>query len=211
MDLPTMRSSVRRDLHDETGPNYRWTDDELDRHIQRAVNEVSAAALRERKAALNTAADSRDLSLASLMDLVAVEAVEYPTGLYPPRYVRYSLWAGALTLLVDTPPKGVESVNVYYGALHTLNATTSTLPAETEDLVAMGASAYAALEWANFAINRINVGGEEVWRQYLAWGQDRLAAYLEGIRKMARANAIRPRSLYVPAHPRSSQTTDAGP
>ena len=43
MDLPTMRARVRRDLHDEDSNNYRWTDDELDRHIQRALNEVSTA------------------------------------------------------------------------------------------------------------------------------------------------------------------------
>ena len=34
MNLSEMRTIVRRDLHDEDAGNYRWTDDELDRHIQ---------------------------------------------------------------------------------------------------------------------------------------------------------------------------------
>ncbi|MBI4312770.1 MAG: hypothetical protein HY681_13465 [Chloroflexi bacterium] len=149
--------------------------------------------------------------LASMTDLVSVEAVEYPAGQYPPSYARYRVWAGTLTLLVDSPPAGAESVDVSYGALHTLDATSSTLPSELEDVVATGAAAYAALEWANFAINRINVGGEEVWRQYLAWGQERLASYLEAVRRVNRRNAVRPRTLYAPAHARSSQAGDGGP
>ena len=210
MDLPTMRARVRRDLHDE-GANLRWTDDEVDRHVQRAVAEVSLAAPRERIAALTTTAGSRDLSLASVTDLLTVEAVEYPTGLYPPSYARYSQWAGTLTLLVDTLPGGQEEVKLYYGASHTLGASASTLPTQLEDVVASGGGAYAALEWANYAINRVNVGGEEVWRQYLTWGQERLAAYQEALRKLGGRNAVRVRSLYTPANALPGQATDWGP
>ena len=101
MNLSETRTRVRRDLHDEDAGNYRWTDSELDRHIERAVRELSLAAPLEAKATLTTAAESRDLSLATLTDLVTVEAVEYPAGKYPPSYVPFSLWAGTLTLLVD--------------------------------------------------------------------------------------------------------------
>ena len=71
-------------LHDEDAQNYRWTDDVLDRHIQRSVEEVSIASPREVKATLTTTADSRELSLSTLTDLISIEAVEYPTGKYPP-------------------------------------------------------------------------------------------------------------------------------
>ena len=211
MDLPTMRTRVRRDLHDEDSANYQWTDNELDRHIQRALDEVSLAAPRELKSTLTTTAASRDLSLATLTNLVSVETVESPTGVYPPTYVRFSVWAGTLTLLVDSVPSGSEDVDVYYGAIHILDATTSTLPTHVEDLVATGADAFAALEWSSFATNRINVGGEQVWRQYLTWGQDRMAAFLRRLAELGRKNAVRVRSLYVPAHPGPSQTTDWGP
>ncbi|MBI4200196.1 MAG: hypothetical protein HY535_06965 [Chloroflexi bacterium] len=211
MNLPTMRTRVRRDLHDEDATAYRWTDNELDRHIQRALDEVSVASPVEAKATLTTTAGSRDLSLSSLTGLIAVEAVEYPTGKYPPSYVRFSLWASALTLLVDAAPTGAESVWVFHGKLHTLDATTSTLPSSLEDLVATGAAAYAALEWSSFATNRVNVGGEEVWRQYLTWGQDRMAAFLRRLTKLGQKHAVRVRSLYTPSQPRPSQSTDWGP
>lgn len=211
MNLPTMRTRVRRDLHDEDALSYRWTDDELDRHIQRALDEVGVASPREMKSSLTTTAGSRALSLATLAGLVAIEAVEYPTTLYPPSYVRFSVWAGTLTLLVGSAPSGGLGVNVYYGAVHTLDATSSTLPVNLEDLVATGAGAYAALEWSSFATNRINVGGEEVWRQYLVWGQDRLSAFLRRLAQLGRKNAVRARTLYVPAQPLPSQTTDWGP
>ena len=83
MDLPQMRARVRQDLHDEDSENYRWTDDELDRHIQHAVRELSLAVPQEAKATLTTTAGSRGLSVTSLSDLVSVEAVEYPVDKYP--------------------------------------------------------------------------------------------------------------------------------
>ena len=173
MNISEMRDRVRRDLHDEDVQNQRWTDAELDRHIQRAVGEFSLSVPLEAKTTLSTTADSRDLSIAGLADLVAVEAVEYLVGSYPPTYVPFSVWLSTLTMLIDSAPGAVEDVNVYYTKLHTLDDTTSTLPARFEDVAATGAAAYAALEWASFATNRVNVGGQDVWRDYLTWGQQR--------------------------------------
>ena len=36
MNLSDMRAIVRRDLHDENSGSYRWTNDEIDRHIAHA-------------------------------------------------------------------------------------------------------------------------------------------------------------------------------
>ena len=209
--ISTIRARVRQDLHDEDSASYRWTDAELDRHIGRAVGELSLTAPLEAKTTLTTTAGSRELSLATVADIVAVEAVEYPTGKYPPSYARFSLWAGALTLLVDSPPAGAESVSLLYTKLHMLNTTTSTLPSALEDLAATGAAAYAALEWASFATNRVNAGGDETWRHYLTWGEERLAAFHQGLAQQARQRALRSRRFYTPAQPKPSQSTDWGP
>lgn len=205
MNLAQMRSRLRQDLHDEDTASQRWSDAELDRHLGRAVRELSLAIPLEVKAALSTAAGSRDLSVASLSDLVAVEALEYPVSKYPPCYVAFSLWGSTLTLLVEQAPTAAASVNVYYGKMHTLDASGSTIPAHLEEVVAAGAAAYAALEWASFASNRVNVGGEDVWRRYLAWGQERLAAFARALARYGRRNAVRLRRLYTPA------AADAGP
>ena len=196
MNLTDMRARIRKDLHDEDSQNYRWTDSDLNRHIDHAVRELSLSCPLEAKATLSTTAESRDLSLSSLSDLVETEAVEYPAGDYPPSYVRFSVWADTLTLLIDSLPGDAEDVYIYYGKLHTLNADSSTIPAKLEDLVALGAAAYAAIEWASFATNRVNLGGAETWRNYLTWGQDRLAAFMRDLSKHSKKNTVRVRRLY---------------
>src|SRR3990172_8245364 len=163
MNLSDMRGRLRKDLHDEDPANQRWTDGELDRHIQRAVRDFSLSVSLEAKTTLSTTAGSRDLSIAGLTDLVAVEAVEYPPGDYPPAYVPYSVWLSTLTMLIDSTPGGAESVNVYYTKLHTLDATSSTLPTRFEDVVATGAAAHAAPPWASFAAHPGNGGGGGGW------------------------------------------------
>ena len=211
MNLSEMRARVRRELRDEDPANERWSDAELDRHIARAVQELSLAATRESKATLTTTAGSRDLDISSLSGRVAIEAVEHPAALFPPSYVRFSVWGNTLTMLIDAPPATAEQVAVFYGALHTLDATSSTLPPALEDVAATGAAAYAALAWASFATNRVNAGGEETWRHYLVWGQERLAAFAAALAQQGRKGALRVRQLYAPAGPAPIQATDWQP
>jgi hypothetical protein len=211
MNLSEMRDRLRKDLHDEDAANQRWTDAELDRHTQRAVGEFGLSVPLEAKTTLSTTADSRDVSIAGLTGLVAVEAAEYPVGDYPPTYVPFSIWLSTLTMLIDSPPVAVEDANVYYTKLHTLDEATSTLPARFEDVVATGAAAYAALEWASFATNRVNVGGQDVWRDYLTWGQQRLAEFQRALARHGRRNTVRVRRLYRPATTPVDQSTVEGP
>ena len=77
-------------------------------------------------------------------------------------------------------------------------------------MIAGGAGAYAALEWASFSTNRVNVGGRDVWREYLLWGQERLAEFQRALARYGRRNAARVRRLYAPATPVVDQTTVTG-
>ena len=211
MDLPEMRGRIRTDLHDEDAANFRWTDAELDRHIDRAVREFSLALPLEATASLTTAAGSRDLSIASLNDLVAIEAVEYPVGEYPLSFVRYSVWLNTLTMLIEGTPSAGEDVSVYYTTLQTLDVSSSTIPARFEDVIAGAAGGYAAVEWSSFATNRVNVGGQDVWRDYLTWGQQRLAEFQKALARHGRRNTVRIRRLYRPATTPVDQSTVTGP
>ena len=92
MNLVDMRAIVRRDLHDEDANNYRWTNDELDRHITHAVKEYSDAVPYEQKTVIATTSGSREIDVTSLSDCIMIEAVEYPVGYFPRRYQRFSLW-----------------------------------------------------------------------------------------------------------------------
>ena len=130
---------------------------------------------------------------------MTVDVVEYPTGQYPPAFAAYSLWGDTLTLLVDDEPGGGESVAVSYSKLHMVDEASSTLPGALEDVAVTGAGAYAALEWASFATNRVNVGGTETWRHYHIWAQERLAAFARALAKHGRERRVRSRRLYRPA------------
>ena len=195
--LSQVRLRVRRDLHDEDSKNYRWTDSVLNRHIERALAKVSKVAPQEKKAAKTLTKGSRDLSIADLTDRVVVEAVEYPVGAWPPSRVRFNQWGDTLMLSVPREPSGDESVTVYYGALHEVTDTKSTLPDALEELVITGAAAYAALEWAAYAVNRLNIGGQDVWRQYLTWAEERMADFELQLARIGRRSGFRPRTLFT--------------
>ncbi|MGE0229133.1 MAG: hypothetical protein AB7U23_11560 [Dehalococcoidia bacterium] len=192
MDLPTMRARVRVDLHDEDSDAYRWEDDVLDRHIERAVAEVSLVAPVETEATVQTSAGSRDLDLSALTGRVAVFGVEYPVGEYPPVMPGFVVWGDVLSLRIESEPEADEDVLIRYGVLHTLDGSGTTLPERLHDLVATGAAAYAAIEWANFAVNRVNVGGPEVAREYLNWGRERLRDFVVQLDRMGSAPSQSP-------------------
>ena len=210
MNLTEMRTLVRRDLRDEDTANYRWTNDELDRHIARAVKEFSEAMPLEQKATLSTIADSREFSVASLTGRVMLEAIEYPMDKFPKQYRRFALWGDTVTLLGSVIPDG-SNCYVYYGKLHTLDISGSTIPAQHEDLIATGAAGYAALEWSFYTVNRVNTGGKQSPIDYFNWSKERLALYRSEIRRLSRRNKVRIRSLYEPHYPVVSKATDYGP
>jgi hypothetical protein len=115
-----------------------------------------------------------------------------------------------LTLLGDEIPDG-SNADIYYGKLHTLDATSSTIPAMYEDLVAAGAGGYAAIEWAVYAINQVNVGGTLTPQDFLAWGREKLNYFKAELKRLGRRNRVRIRSLYKPYYPPVSKSTDYGP
>ena len=200
MTLTEMRNRLRIDLHDEDSANYLWTDDQLDRHIGRAVRELSAVHPRPDVAAIQTGPDGRSVPLSTLTDLVRVEAVEFPMGENPPSYVDYSLRGATLSLLTFEPAEANASVKVHYGRLHTLGATTSTIPPHLEELVITGAAGYAAMDWSVHAVNSINLGGPNTWRHFLVWGQEKLAHFRQGLAALSRRAGLRVRRLYRPVH-----------
>ncbi|MFH0847580.1 MAG: hypothetical protein V1894_05980 [Chloroflexota bacterium] len=210
MNLAGMREIVRRDLHDEDESGYRWTDSELDRHIAHAVRDFSEAIPLEEKTSLTTSSGSREIDISSLTDLVMVEAVEYPLDHFPKSYQRFSLWAGKLTLLGAEVPDGSDA-DVYYGKLHTLDSEASTIPTRYEDLIATGAAGYAALEWAVYAVNQVNVGGEATQRQFLTLGREKLREFRRELDRFSRRNRVRLGQLYEPYRLPVSKTTDPGP
>lgn len=210
MNLTDMRTIVRRELRDEDSGSYRWTDGELDRHIARAVTELSGYIPLEQKESIATTAGSREVDISSITGRIMVEAVEYPAGQFPPRYQRFSLWGDILTLLGDEAPDGSDC-SVYYGGLHTLDDNTSTIPAHLEDLAAAGACGHAAIEWAVHAVNRVNAGGVTAPGDFLEWGNQKLKYFRQELKRLGRKNRARVSALYQSYAPAGSKTRDYGP
>jgi len=190
-----MITIVRRDLRDEEETNYRWSDEELERHIAHAVKDFSEAVPLPAKATVPTTSGSRVIDISVLVDRVMVEAVEYPVEMFPPCYQRFALWGHALTIFGDETPDG-GNCYVYYGKLQELDAQGSTISTKYEDLVATGAAGYAAVEWAGYAINRVSVGGAETPADFLAWGNDRLKQFRRELKRLGRRNQVRVRQFY---------------
>ena len=90
MNLTDMIDLVRKDLHDEDSNNYRWSDSELTRHINRAVKELSEKVPGPARATLATTADSREIDISGLTNRIMIEAVEFPVDNYPPSFQRFT-------------------------------------------------------------------------------------------------------------------------
>jgi len=207
MNLSEMITLVRQDLRDQDSQNYRWTDDELTRHINRAVREFSEEIPLPARATLPTTADSREVDISALAGRVMVEAVEYPLGSFPPDYQQFTVWGDTLTIISGVEPDG-SNCYIYYGALHTLDAGGSTIPTKYEDIIAAGACGYAAVEWAVYAVNRVNVGGTVTSREYLEWGDRKLKYFRQELKRLGRKNRVRVSSLYQPYNPVVNQSRD---
>lgn len=195
--LADVRDRVRKDLKDTDAAAYRWPDSQLDRHIDRALTELSLAMPLEKTATLATTVDSRELSLASLVDLLEVEAVEYPVGDYPPTRAGFNVWAGVLFLQVDDAPTGADA-KLFYTAKHTLDGGGTTLTPFQAEMVAMGAAAYAALEQAAYLADRVTTGGDAPER-YAAWARARQTAFGQLLYQYGRRARLRPRRATLPA------------
>lgn len=210
-DLTDLRALIRIDLQDEDVTAERWANATLDRHILRALAEYSHVSPLEQKSTLSATPGSRDISLTTLTPRIRIFAVEWPTGEFPRAWVPFSLWADTLTMDVTSPPAAADDVDILWHKTHSMNGL-KTYPASHDTIIATGAAAYAALEWASFASNRVNVGGEEVWGRYMDFANVRLEEFQASLRKLPAANTLRSSRLYTPQNTRlSSQTTDPGP
>jgi hypothetical protein len=210
MKLNEIRTLVRRDLHDEDENNYRWSDDEIDRHILHAVSDISEAVPAEQTAVLATVSGSRELDISGITDRIAIRAVEYPVNRFPKRYRRFSFWKNTLTLIDRETPDGGNAC-IYYEKAHTLDSSGSSIPAHLEELVVCGACGYAAIEWAAYSINRVNNGGSRTPLEFLSWGKTRIDYFKSELKRVGQKNRVRASRMYQPGCQAAFRTTSHMP
>lgn len=205
--LAQLVTKVRQDLRDSGAPQ-EFTDAELERCLGRAVAEVSGARGREQKTGLTTAA-SRDLSLSTLSLLLRVVAIEYPTGQWPPTYVRFTRWGSVATLHIPNVPTAGEAVNVSWESVHLLDGTGSSMDGAVEEVVVLGGAGYALDAYGGGGANRMLTAGSEGQKALDREAGERLTRYGRELRRLR--SRIRRREMYAPEEPGPSQDTDFGP
>lgn len=181
MDIATMRIRVRRDLVDEGSPS-RFSDDELDRAINRAVTELSKYQPYRQKSAIATVSNSDELDISGLSNLISVSRVEFPVENTPRTYTRFETLSDTIRL-IDTVGDG-NNCYVYWNTVHTLNTEGSTIPVHLEDLIALGAAAYTVMSIAQAKIDTNNPGGTGVDDDYQRWAVNRLAKFEKELSKL---------------------------
>ncbi|MHB0859637.1 MAG: hypothetical protein ACYC5M_18995 [Anaerolineae bacterium] len=183
-NLLELIAAVRGELRDPTAAH--WSDEELSAHVAHALDAVNRVDPRGEDALLVGNAGQFEVSLATLDGLLEVLDVWYPWDAAqpcsPPPRPDWKVFGDLLMLLVPEPFTGAptEALRVFYSVPHTVEglrgATATTLRAEGEDVLVLGASAYAALQHAQALIGTVTVTG---WtpRQYADWASARMKAF----------------------------------
>ena len=195
MNLSDMRTLVRRDLKDEDSSNYRWQDNEIERAIARAVAETSRYCPREMKATIATTDGSREIDISTLTDRVSVDRVEFPIDETPREFQRFSVYADIITLIGDVEGDGTNCY-IYWGKVHTLDASTSTIPTYLEDILALGAAAYAVLAQTQYRTDTAGFGGEQADRDYQSWGTTMLKEFKSQLKRFGRGRKLKISQFY---------------
>ena len=183
MNLTAMRSRVREDLQDENAAAYRWTDDQVDAAVGRVVGEYSLAHPLQEEDEITSTEGSRQLDISGLSGLLRVHSVEYPVDFDPPSYQRIARWGGALYMA--DKGDGVKKARVRWLKGHTLDAEGSTIPAEHEEIVVLGATAYLARSASVNTVDRASIAGRYATAGFAAWAEGRMALYRRRLRAVS--------------------------
>ncbi len=174
MNATEMRARAREDLQDTDAATYQWTDDQVDGAIQRAVHEYSIAAPIEKMDDITTTLDDKELDISSLTGLLKIESIEHPIDRSPRYYQRFARWAGRVFM---TDKGDGNNARVKWLKEHALDAASTTIPAEHEEIIVLGATGYLAMSASVHVVDRANIAGRYGTRGFRAWGQDRLQRY----------------------------------
>jgi hypothetical protein len=193
--LTTMTTLVRRDLKDEDSSKYRWQDNEIQRAISRALYDLSRAVPREMKTTIATTDGSREIDISSLTDRISVDRVEFPIDATPRQFQRFTVYQDTLTLIGDAEGDG-EDCYIYWGKVHTLDGSTSTIPSYLEDVLALGAAAYAVLAQAQYRTDAADFGGERADTDYQSWGKAMLKEFRDQLKRYGKGRKLKISTFY---------------
>jgi len=197
-NLSQLIDQVEQELKD-TG-NDQWSTAELTAHLRRALRAYNRVQPRRIQAVISTTERQREYSLASLSDLMDVLDVWYPWDdsdpQYPPKRPAWSVvYDDTLRLEVADAPvgDGTDDIRVFYTLPHTIDGlddeSSTTVDAQGEQLMVLGASAYAASQMAQSLIGTVTVTGSTP-EQYSKWAAGRLRDFAQALEQLRRRAVI---------------------
>ena len=194
MDLTEMTARVREDLQDTDSQNYRWTTDEVEGAIQRAVLEYSVHAPVEQQEDITTSDGDIELDISGLTGLLQVVSVEFPLGKSPKYMQHFERYAGHLYM--EDEGDGTDA-RVRWLKTHTLAAGSTTIPAEHEEIIVLGATGYLAMSASAYTVDRATIAGRYGTQNYELWGRERLGRYDQKLKDIARTNKVISRTFFT--------------
>jgi len=187
--IEDMRALVRLDLKDPYVPGQptppRWLDEEIDRAIQRAVEEYSQFVPRYQKDALNTVSGQDYVDIATLTDRVKVFRVEFPISCVPRRYQPFRVYMDHLIFMGDDVGNG-NQCHVDWGKIHTIDASVNTVDAQHHHTIALGAAALAVLSESQFRGYWQTPPPETGEASYIDWGTLMIKQFRSELARLAR-------------------------
>jgi len=190
--LSDIRASVRDILRDEfvEGVDIEWESDELDRLISITLREVEQRIPYEVKATtlddatdIETTANSKEIDISGIADIIRVVKAEYRTGKNPKQFRNVTVFGDTLTFDMNILPSSAEAVYLYLHKKHTLTDATSTLKPDAEAVLVQGVVARAAMNKGREQLNALNVGGVNVGPRMVEWGREQLALYRRELKR----------------------------
>lgn len=194
MNLTEMTARVRQDLKDTDTQNYLWTDGEIEGAINRALHEYSLACPIQQQTDIATTSGSTELNISSLSDLLKIESIEFPIGAIPPYYQHFSYWAGKAYM--EDAGNG-QNARVRWLKKHSITAQSSTVPAEHEEIIVLGATAYLAHSASAYIIDRATISGRWGTQNYRLWARERLRRFDLKLSQISEGRRVVRRTFYA--------------
>lgn len=193
--IADLRARMRIDLQDPDGD--RWSDAALERHLRRAIAELSRAAPREERVTLATSPGSRELDLSGIAGLIGVDRAEYPSGSEPPAFRQITVY-GAVLRFEDGPLPDGSPARLWCRLVHEADASGCTLPAALEDVAVLGATAFAAAEAASGTLEHLTLNPGTA-AGYASLARERETAFRQLLRELGGRGRLRAGRVRVEA------------
>ena len=193
--IADQRSLLRSELKDTDALNYRWTDADLDQAIQNALADYSLLLPKGATEVLPAVAGEYAYT-PTTPRLVAVTAVECPADLHPPAFVSFTFDGANVRIFPHSPPRDGDSLRLWLACYHSIDASSSTVPAHHEALLRLGAQSYALAAWAAHAVNRINVSPWTV-KHFQTLAEQKLRQFRRALERLRDQDAQRAESTVV--------------